>query len=128
MNQDGAESGSYQYRAQFFSLPTEPSSYPCRHAPNQQQPTQNTLQFSHQPTTSIPIDRAVPFTLFTAASSDAAFRSGIFCLAMSSTCLSVTLPTLSLFGAPDPLAMPAALFKRIDAGGVFVMKVNERSL
>ena len=48
--------------------------------------------------TSIPIERAVPFTLFTAASTDAAFRSGIFCLAISCTCFSVTLPTLSLFG------------------------------
>src|SRR5208282_1427863 len=80
------------------------------------------------PTTSIPIDRAVPRTLLMAASTDAAFRSGIFCFAMSSTCFSVTLPTLSLLGAPDPLAMPAARFSNIEAGGVLVMNVNERSL
>src|SRR5271157_2542318 len=80
------------------------------------------------PTTSIPIDRAVPRTLLMAASTDAAFRSGIFCLAISSTCFSVTLPTLSLFGAPDPLAMPAARFSNTDAGGVLVINVNERSL
>ena len=86
------------------------------------------MPFHNYPTTSIPIDRAVPRTLFTAASIEAAFRSGIFCLAMSSTCLAVTLPTLSLLGAPDPLAMPAARFSRIEAGGVLVMKVNERSL
>src|SRR5438874_2890824 len=53
------------------------------------------------PTTSIPIDLAVPDTLLIAAATDAAFKSGIFCLAMSSTCFSVTLPTLSLFGAPE---------------------------
>src|ERR1700680_4175365 len=47
---------------------------------------------------------------------------------MSSTCFAVTLPTLSLFGVPDPLAMPAARFNKIDAGGVLVMNVNERSL
>src|SRR5882724_7265444 len=63
-----------------------------------------------------------------AASIDAAFKSGIFCFAISSTCFSVTFPTLSLFGAPDPLAIPAALFNRIEAGGVLVMNVNERSL
>ena len=76
----------------------------------------------------MPIDRAVPFTLLIAASTEAAFRSGIFCFAMSSTCFSVTLPTLSLFGVPEPLAMPAARFNRIEAGGVLVMNVNERSL
>src|SRR5438874_9598394 len=80
------------------------------------------------PITSIPIDRAVPRTLLMAASTDAAFRSGIFCLAMSSTCLSVTLPTLSLLGAPEPLAIPAARLTRIAAGGVLVIKVKERSL
>ena len=74
--------------------------------------------------TSIPIDLAVPRMLFMAASTEAAFRSGIFCLAMSSTCLAVTLPTLSLFGAPDPLAIPAARLSRIEAGGVLVIKVN----
>ena len=46
---------------------------------------------------------------------------------MSSTCLWVTLPTFSLFGVPEPLAMPAALSNRIAAGGVFVMKVYDRS-
>src|SRR5205807_9363219 len=72
--------------------------------------------------------RAVPFTLLIADSIEAAFRSGIFCLAISATCFSVTFPTLSLLGAPEPLAMPAARFSRIDAGGVLVMKVKERSV
>src|SRR5439155_8048619 len=80
------------------------------------------------PTTSIPIDLAVPRTLLVAASTEAAFRSGILCLAMSSTCFAVTLPTLSLFGVPDPLAIPAARLSKTEAGGVFVMNVNERSL
>src|SRR5262245_12889755 len=76
----------------------------------------------------MPMLRAVPFTLLMAASNDAAFKSGIFCLAISATCFSVTLPTLSLFGAPDPLAIPAARFNRTEAGGVLVVKVRERSL
>ncbi len=76
----------------------------------------------------MPMLRAVPFTLLIAVSSEAAFKSGIFCLAISETCFSVTLPTLSLLGAPEPLAMPAARFNRIEAGGVLVMKVNERSV
>ena len=55
----------------------------------------------------------MPRTLLIADSTEAAFRSGIFCFAISSTCFTVTLPTLSLFGVPDPLAMPAARFNRI---------------
>src|SRR5258708_10387548 len=80
------------------------------------------------PTTSIPIDRAVPRTLLMAASTEAAFRSGIFCFAMSSTCFNVTLPTLSLLGAPDPLAIPAARFRHTEAGGGLVINVNVPSL
>jgi len=34
---------------------------------------------------------------------------------------------LLLFGSADPLAMLAARFSRMDAGGVFVMKVYDRS-
>ena len=59
-------------------------------------------------TTSIPIDRAVPLMLLIAVSTEAAFKSGIFCVAISRTCCSVTLPTFSLFGVPEPLATPAA--------------------
>src|SRR3954464_8205537 len=76
----------------------------------------------------MPMLRAVPFTLLMAASMEAAFRSGSFCLAMSATCFSVTLPTLSLFGEPEPLATPAARFNKIEAGGVLVIKVNDLSL
>src|SRR5262249_46535822 len=73
------------------------------------------------------IDRAVPATVFTAASSDSAFRSGIFSLAMSSTCFVVTVPTLFLFGSADPFAMLAARLSSTDAGGVLVMKLYDRS-
>src|SRR3954464_8741297 len=76
----------------------------------------------------MPMLRAVPLTDLIAASIEAAFRSGSFCLAMSATCFSVTLPTLSLFGDPEPLATPAARFSRIEAGGGFVMKVDDWSL
>src|SRR5208337_4220718 len=78
--------------------------------------------------TSMPIERAVPFTLLTAASTEAAFRSGIFCLAISRTCFSVAVASLTLLGVPEPFATPAARFSRIAAGGVLVMKVNVRSL
>ena len=37
-------------------------------------------------------------------------RSGIFSLAISSTCFAVTVPTLVLFGSADPFAMLAARF------------------
>ena len=60
----------------------------------------------------MPIERAVPRTLRIAESTEAAFRSGIFCFAISSTCFAVTLPTLSLFGDPEPFAMPAARFSK----------------
>ena len=39
----------------------------------------------------------------------------------------VTFATLFRFGSPDPFAIPAARFRSTAAGGVFVMKVNERS-
>src|SRR4051812_23281401 len=73
--------------------------------------------------TSIPMLTAVPRTVRTAASRLAAFRSGIFSFAMSSTCFFVTVPTLVLLGSFEPFARLAARFSRIDAGGVFVMKV-----
>ena len=46
---------------------------------------------------------------------------------MSSTCFFVTVPTLFLFGSAEPFARFAARFKRIDAGGVFVMNEYDRS-
>src|ERR1700691_4659719 len=73
------------------------------------------------------MDRAVRLMLFTADSTETVFKSGIFCLAISSTCFSVTVPTLSLFGVPEPLARFAAFFSRTAAGGVLVTKVKVRS-
>src|SRR5579862_8433506 len=72
--------------------------------------------------------RAVPLTLRTAAPRSKQFRSGILILAISSTCFSVILPTLFLFGSADPLARFTARLIRTGTGGVLVMKVNERSL
>src|SRR5215510_10708069 len=73
------------------------------------------------------MERAVPATVLIAASSDWQFRSGSLVFAISSTCFAVTVPTLFLFGSAEPFAMFAARFSRIDAGGVFVMKLYERS-
>ena len=73
------------------------------------------------------MERAEPAIVRTAASRSAAVRSGSFAFAISSTCLRVTLPTFSVFGRLEPDWMPAAFFSRIDAGGVFVMKVKVRS-
>src|SRR6185295_18060331 len=75
------------------------------------------------PMTSIPMERAVPLTVFTAASRSWQFRSGIFCFAMSSTCFAVTVPTLLRFGSADPLARFATFFSSTEAGGVLVMKL-----
>ncbi len=60
-------------------------------------------------------------------------RSGILVVAMSRSCFCVIFPTLTLFGSLEPepgffwVASPAAFLIRMGAGGVLVMKVNERS-
>jgi hypothetical protein len=71
--------------------------------------------------------RAVPSTIFIAASMSFAFRSGILVSAISRTLSRLTVPTLLRFGSLDPLSIPAAWRSSTAAGGVFVMKVNERS-
>src|SRR6185295_17508453 len=75
--------------------------------------------------TSRPIERAVPAMVLTADSSESQFRSGIFSLAISSTCFAVTVPTLFLFGSADPFAILAARFSSTGAGGGLVMKVYD---
>src|SRR5690606_26919576 len=87
-------------------------------------------QGGHQltPSTSMPMLRAVPATVRTAASRSAAVRSGIFTFAISSSCCRLTLPTLAVLGVPDPFGTPAAFCSRTAAGGVFVMNVKLRSL
>src|SRR3546814_11220978 len=64
----------------------------------------------------------------TAASRSAAVRSGSFALAISSSCLRVTLPTFSVLGRLDPDCPPAAFFSSILAGGDLVMKLQVRSV
>jgi len=71
--------------------------------------------------------RAVPSTDRIAASSSKQFRSGIFILAISSTCFLVILPTLVLCGSADPFARFTARLISTGTGGVFVTNVNDRS-
>ena len=71
--------------------------------------------------------RAVPSIIRTACFSSRAFKSFILARAISITCCAVTLPTLSRLGCADPLAKPAARYKSDDAGGLLVIKVNDRS-
>ena len=61
---------------------------------------------------------AVPATMRTAWASSNEFRSFAFSLAISANCCFVTFPTLSRFGTPEPLAIPAAFFSSAAAGGV----------
>src|SRR3989339_2131265 len=70
---------------------------------------------------------AVPLTVLMAASRVKQFKSGIFTLAMSSTCFRVTLPTKDLPVSPAPFFTLAAFIRRIDAGGVLRTKLKERS-
>src|SRR5688572_28416313 len=77
--------------------------------------------------TSRPIERAAPATIAIAESIESQLRSGILISAILRICALVTLPTLLRFGWPDPFSMPASFFKRIAAGGVLRMKVNDLS-
>src|ERR1700687_2108156 len=72
--------------------------------------------------------RAVPITVRIADSRLVVLRSTSLIFAISSTCFFVTLPTLLRFGSAEPFAMFAARFSRTDAGGVFKIKVNVRSV
>ncbi len=75
----------------------------------------------------MPIERAVPSTIFIAASMSFALRSGSFVWAISRTWSLVSLPTLSLWGTEEPFFRPAAFLMSSAAGGVFVMKSKDRS-
>src|SRR6185503_7968142 len=81
----------------------------------------------HQASTSTPIERAVPAMICIAPSTSFAFRSGIFVSAISRSCDWLSLPTFSRFGTLEPLGRLSASLMRTPAGGVFVMKVKERS-
>src|SRR6266852_181356 len=56
-----------------------------------------------------------------------AFRSGIFVSAILSTCWRERRPTFVRLGSPEPLSRRSASLISTAAGGVFVMKVKERS-
>src|SRR5437016_13308264 len=71
--------------------------------------------------------RAVPATIFIAASTSRAFRSSSFVSAICLTCARVRRPTFSRFGSGEPFSSPSASLISTAAGGVLVMKVNERS-
>src|SRR3954447_5200475 len=75
----------------------------------------------------MPIDRAVPAMIFSAASIVVALRSGIFDSAMERSWAAVIEPTLVLCGSFDPLSTPAAFLIISGAGGVLVMNVKVRS-
>ena len=68
--------------------------------------------------------RAVPSIIRLACSTSRALRSAIFSLTMFSIWADVTVPTFSLLGTPDPLAMPAACLSSAAAGGLLVTKSN----
>src|SRR5699024_10159465 len=82
-----------------------------------------TGQFS----TLMPIERAVPAMIFAAPSTSVALRSSILVWAISRTWSMLIEPTFELCGVPEPLATPAAFLISSAAGGVLVMKVNDRS-
>src|ERR1700684_4336045 len=75
----------------------------------------------------MPIERAVPAMIFSAASIEVAFRSGILVSAICRTWAMVSEPTLVLCGTALPLSTPAAFLISSGAGGVLVMNVNDRS-
>src|SRR5207245_7953831 len=82
----------------------------------------------HQSTTSGPMCRAVPATMFIAASMSLAVKSGILSSAILRSCARVTLPTFWRFEVGLPFSIPASFFRSTAAGGVLVMNVNVRSL
>src|SRR5207302_4411843 len=83
---------------------------------------------AHQSTSSKPMERAVPATIFMAASMSVAFRSGSLISAIFFSCARVTFPTFWRFEVGDPFSMPASFLRSTAAGGVLVMKVKVRSL
>src|SRR5690606_41621719 len=77
--------------------------------------------------TVIPIDRAVPAMIFSAASTSFALRSAILVSAIWRRASFESFPTLTVCGVPEPLPMPAAFLINSAAGGVLRMKSNDRS-
>src|ERR1700691_6563862 len=75
----------------------------------------------------MPMERAVPAMIFSAASIEVAFRWGILVAATGRPWAMVSEPTLVLCGSALPLSTPAAFLIISGAGGVLVMNVNDRS-
>ena len=69
----------------------------------------------------------MPATIFSAASRSRALRSASLVVAISRTWADEMVATFLVCGVGEPLSTPAALRIRRAAGGVLVMKVNERS-
>src|SRR4051794_9503720 len=65
--------------------------------------------------------------IFSAWSTSCAFRSSSLVSAICRSWSRVIVPTLVRLGSPEPLSIPMAWRMSTAAGGVFVMKVNERS-
>ena len=76
----------------------------------------------------IPIDLADPAKILIAASTDPAFKSGIFVSASSFNFAVVICPATSFLEFLAADWIPAAFFNRSDAGGVFSMNVKDLSL
>src|SRR3954451_10423185 len=76
---------------------------------------------------STPIERAVPAMISIACSTSRAFRSSIFVSAIDCSWSRRSRPTLSRFRSPEPFSSRSASLIRTSAGGVLVMKSNERS-
>lgn len=65
---------------------------------------------------------AVPSTILIADSMPAAFKSCILVSAIFLTASLLTVATLSRFGCPEAVSIPAACFNNTAAGGVLVIK------
>src|SRR4029079_6870876 len=85
------------------------------------------LAMRHYSSTSTPIERAVPAMISAAWSTSRAFRSWSFVSAICRTWSRDRRPTFDRFGSAEPLSSRSASLISTAAGGVFVMKVNERS-
>src|SRR5690606_26459790 len=77
--------------------------------------------------TSMPMERAVPAMIFSAASRLVVFRSGSLVCAISRTWSRVIEPATLRLGVLAPFSSPAALRISAGAGGVLVTKLKERS-
>ena len=76
----------------------------------------------------MPMERADPEIILTACSRSSAFKSSIFCLAISSACFFVIEATMFLPGSFEPLFNFAASLIKNEAGGDLILKSNFLSL